>query len=141
LLSAGYRWDRPSTDVLLTDGVGGIELASAFRPYTALSYLARPLAVTVDGGPVRSRHGLTFLPRADLAGAAPGLDRLLVPGGDAARRAAADGLGLPGDLPVVYLHRELGWPWAITVRPLLIAAVAVLVAVGAALAIRQAQAR
>jgi hypothetical protein len=29
---------------------------------------------------VRSRHGLTFLPRADLASAAPQLDRLLVPG-------------------------------------------------------------
>jgi hypothetical protein len=30
LLSAGYRWDRPTTGVLLTDGE--TELASAFRP-------------------------------------------------------------------------------------------------------------
>ena len=35
--------------VLLTDGAGEIELASAFRPYTTFSYVARPIAVTVDG--------------------------------------------------------------------------------------------
>ena len=109
LLSAGYRWDRPTMGVLLTDGVGETELASAFRPYTELSYLARPLAVTADGGPVRSRHGLTFLPRAALTDAAPGLDRLLVPGADAARRAAADGLSLPEGPPPVYLHQQPGF--------------------------------
>jgi putative intracellular protease/amidase len=109
LLSAAYRWDRPSTGVLLTDGVGETELASAFRPYTELSYLARPVAVTVDGRPVRSRHGLTFLPRAELTDAAPGLDRLLVPGADAARRAAADGLALPEGLTPVYLHPQPGF--------------------------------
>jgi transcriptional regulator GlxA family with amidase domain len=168
LLSAGYRWDRPNTGVLLTDRIGEIELASAFRPYTELSYLARPVAVTADGGPVRSRHGLTFLARADVASAAPELDRLVVPGADAARRAAAGGLDLPEGLPVVYLHREPGfafdaalrdiastrdvatarwvaktlqypaidlrlagqdWPWALTLRPLLIAAVAAALAV------------
>ena len=81
--------------VLLTDGVGETELASAFRPYTELSYLARPLAVTTDGR--RSGPGtvLTFVPRAELATAAPRLDRLVVPGADAARAAAADGLSLP----------------------------------------------
>ncbi len=164
LLSAGYRWDRPSMGVLLTEGVGEIELASAFRPYTELSYLARPVAVTVDGRPVRSRHGLTFAPRAELTTAAPGLDRLVVPGADAARRAAADGLDLPERLAPVYLHDrpgfafdgaladiarsgdvatarwvaktlqypttnpELsgpGWPWALTLRPVLVAAAAV----------------
>jgi transcriptional regulator GlxA family with amidase domain len=109
LLSAGYRWDRPSTGVLLTDGVGEIELASAFRPYTELSYLARPVAVTADGQPIRSRHGLTFAPRADLTAAASGLDRLLVPGADAARRAAAEGLSLPQRLTPVYLHHQPGF--------------------------------
>jgi putative intracellular protease/amidase len=109
LLSAAYRWDRPSTGVLLTDGVGEIELASAFRPYTELSYLARPVAVTADGRPVRSRHGLTFVPRAALTIAAPGLDRLLVPGADAARHAAADGLSLPEGLTRVYLHGQPGF--------------------------------
>jgi putative intracellular protease/amidase len=169
LLSAGYRWDRPSTGVLLTDGVGEIELASAFRPYTELSYLARPVAVTADGRPVRSRHGLTFAPRADLTTAAPGLDRLVVPGADAARRAATDGRSLPERLTPVYLHRQPGfafdgalrdiartrdvatarwvaktlqypttnprlsgpaWPWALTLRPLLIAAAAIAVVLG-----------
>ena len=169
LLSAGYRWDRPSTGVLLTDGVGEIELASAFRPYTELSYLARPVAVTADGRPVRSRHGLTFVPRADLASAAPGLDRLVVPGADAARRAAADSLSLPERLTPLYLHDQPGfafdaavgdiartqdvatarwvaktlqypttnpklsgpaWPWALTLRPILLAAAAVAAVLG-----------
>jgi hypothetical protein len=91
--------------VLLTGDVGEIELASAFRPYTELSYLARPVAVTADGRPIRSRHGLTFAPRADLATAAPKLDRLLVPGAEAARNAA-DGLSLPEGLTPVYLHDQ-----------------------------------
>jgi hypothetical protein len=80
-----------------------------FRPYTELSYLTRPLAVTTDGRPVRSRHGLTFLPRATLTTAAPQLDRLLVPGADAARHAVADGLALPQGLTPVYLHRQPGF--------------------------------
>jgi putative intracellular protease/amidase len=109
LLSAGYRWDRPSMGVLLTDGVTETELASAFRPYTELSYLARPVAVTTDGRPVRSRHGLTFVPRSDLTTAASGLDRLVVPGADAARHAAADGLSLPERLRPVYLHHRPGF--------------------------------
>jgi putative intracellular protease/amidase len=109
LLSAAYRWDRPTTGVLLTDGVGETELASVFRPFTELSYLARPLAVTTDGQPIRSRHGLVFVPRATLATAAPGLDRLLVPGAAAARLAVADGLALPEGLAPVYLHRQPGF--------------------------------
>jgi putative intracellular protease/amidase len=109
VLSAGYRWDRPTMGVLLTDGVGETELASAFRPYTELSYLARPVAVTTDGRPARSRHGLTFAPRADLASAAPRLDRLVVPGADAARREAAEGLSLPEGLVPMYLHDQPGF--------------------------------
>jgi putative intracellular protease/amidase len=109
LLSAGYRWDRPSTGVLLTDGVGEIELASAFRPYTFLSYLARPVAVTADGQPIRSRHGLAFAPRADLTTAAPELDRLLVPGADAAPDAASGRLPLPDRPTPVYLHDRPGF--------------------------------
>jgi transcriptional regulator GlxA family with amidase domain len=169
VLSAGYRWGRPTMGVLLTDGVGEIELAAAFRPYTELSYLARPLAVTADGQPVRSRHGLTFAPRADLTTAAPGLDRLLVPGAAAARAAAADGLSLPQRLTPVYLHQQPGfafdgalgdiartrdvatarwvaktlqypatdpplsgpaWPWALTLRPILLAAAAITAVLG-----------
>jgi putative intracellular protease/amidase len=180
LLSAGYRWDRPSTGVLLTDGVGETELASAFRPYTELSYLARPVTVTVDGRPVRSRHGLTFVPRADVATAAPRLDRLVVPGAAAARRAAAGGLSLPERLAPVYLHEGPGfafdpvladiartrdvatarwvaktlqypttsarlagpaWPWALTLRPILIAAAAVATVLGVQLLRRRRSGR
>jgi hypothetical protein len=107
LLSAAYRWDRPNMGVLLTNGVGEIELAAAFRPYTELSYLARPVAVTVDGQPVRSRHGLTFAPRADLKAAAPQLDRLVIPGADAARLATA--WEPPEGLAPVYLHTQSGF--------------------------------
>jgi putative intracellular protease/amidase len=109
VLSAAYRWDRPDMGVLLTNGVGEIELAAAFRPYTEFSYLARPVAMSVDGQPIRSRHGLTFLPRADLASAEPRLDRLVVPGGDAARGGVAAGLSLPERLSPVYLHTQPGF--------------------------------
>jgi putative intracellular protease/amidase len=79
ILNAGFHPDPPTVGVALTDGVGEIELASVFDTQ-AWSLATRLHAVSVDGGPVRSRHGLTFLPRADLASAAPELDRLLVPG-------------------------------------------------------------
>ncbi|MEV4196735.1 DJ-1/PfpI family protein [Micromonospora globbae] len=80
LLSAAYRWDRPALGVRLRDGVGEIELASVFRPYTELSYLAEPLAFSTDGGPIRSRHGLTFTPRVDATAARDQVDRVIVPG-------------------------------------------------------------
>ncbi len=161
LLSAAYRADRSTTGVLLTDGVGEVELASALRPYTELSYLARPLPLSVDGQPVRSRHGLVFVPRGDLVGAAGRLDRLLVPGAQAARDARVP--ELPGGPAPTYLHDRPGfafdgalrdiaastdvatarwvaktlqypgqeppltggrWPWALTLRVVLLAAVA-----------------
>lgn len=103
LLSASYRWDRPTTGVLLSDGVGEVELASAFRPYTELSFLSTLQAVTVDGRPIRSSHGLTFVPRSDWATARSTIDRLVVPGEKAAAaKAAAD---LPG-ARAAYLHRR-----------------------------------
>jgi hypothetical protein len=91
-----------------------------------------------------------------------------VPGADAARQGAADGLSLPEGLTPVYLHQQPGfafdaalddiartrdvatarwvaktlqypttdprlagaaWPWGLTLRPILIAAVAVIAAV------------
>ncbi|MCD2145966.1 DJ-1/PfpI family protein [Gordonia paraffinivorans] len=101
-LGAAFRWDRPHNGVLLTPGVGEIELASAFRPYTELSWLATLTAVSHDGKPVTSRHGVTVIPASDVPGAG-GLDRLLVPGAEAARtRAAAP--ALPGGLEATYLH-------------------------------------
>ena len=108
-LNGGYRWDRARMGVLLTDGAGETELASAFRPYTTFSYVARPLAVTVDGRPVRSRHGLTFAPRAALPTVVDDLDRLVVPGSDAARRDVAAGIVLAEGGAAEYLHAAPGF--------------------------------
>ncbi|MGW0232069.1 DJ-1/PfpI family protein [Actinopolymorpha singaporensis] len=105
LLNLGYRDPAPQ-GVVLTGGVGETELASAFRPYTALSFVAQTHTVTLDGGPIRSRHGLTFVPRSALGDVSGELDRLVVPGRSAARNpdpALARAAGSAG-LPVTYLH-------------------------------------
>jgi transcriptional regulator GlxA family with amidase domain len=78
IVNAAFRWNPDRVGVLLADGVGEVELASVFDTQ-GQSLTSRTLAVSAGGGPVRSRHGLTFLPRAALA-TAPDLDRLLVPG-------------------------------------------------------------
>jgi hypothetical protein len=83
ILNAGYRWDPATVGVLLDDGVGEIELASVFDAYGGQSLATRTLALGVDGAPVRSRHGLTFLPRYTLAAGASRIDRLVVPGATA----------------------------------------------------------
>jgi putative intracellular protease/amidase len=109
LLNAGFR-PPVHAGVLLTPGVGEIELASVFRTYTQLAYVARLTAVTADGQPIRSRHGLTFLPRT----AAPtGYDRLLVPGHDAALARRADPAWKP-----VYVHARAEFPFDGTLRDL-----------------------
>ena len=102
-VNTAFRWDRSTTGVLLTDGVGEIELASAFDTY-AQSLAVRTIAV--GPAPVRSRHGLTFVPRADPTAA--DLDRLVVPGADAARGHAAHRYA---DLDPVLLHRDPGFPF------------------------------
>jgi hypothetical protein len=143
---------KPTAVIVLS--LHGTNVADALGPYEVLA----------DTG---SGHGLTA-PRADLASAASGLDRLVVPGTDAVQRAAADGLSLPERLPQIYLHTEPGfafdaalrdiartwdvataqweaktlqypntnpqlsgpsWPWALTVRPILIAGAAVLLSI------------
>lgn len=98
--------------VLLTEGVGEIELSSILRPYTERSFIARPHLLTLDGQPIRSRHGLTFVPRSTLAGAGQ-LDRLIVPGEAAAAAAspaiaqAATAAGLKAE----YVHTNGGFPF------------------------------
>jgi hypothetical protein len=64
--------------VLLADGVGELQLAAAFAPYAEVK-AARTLAIGAGGTAIRSRHGLTFLPRAGLD-AVTRVDHLLVPG-------------------------------------------------------------
>jgi putative intracellular protease/amidase len=110
IVNAGFTWDPPTVGVALTDGVGEIELASVFDTQ-AWSLASRTLAVSADGGPVRSRHGLTFLPRAELDGAAAQLDRLLVPGTRAVVQVA------DGPAPE-YVHRHGGFAFDATVSDL-----------------------
>jgi hypothetical protein len=110
ILNAGFLPDPPTVGVALTDGVGEIELASVFLPQ-AWSLGTRTLAVSADGGPVRSRHGLVFLPRADLAGAATRLDRLLVPGDGTV--APVDGAPRPE-----HVHDRSRFPFDATVTEL-----------------------
>jgi putative intracellular protease/amidase len=112
IVNAGYRWDPEMIGVVLTDGVGEIELASVFDTHGAWTLAARTLALTADGGPVRSRHGLTLLPRADMASAASGLDRILVPG---AAAAATRGVAAPEGLVPEYLHDGGGFAFDVAV--------------------------
>lgn len=158
-LNTAFRWDRSTTGVLLTDGVGEIELASVFDTF-GQSLAVSTLAVGPGAEPVRSRHGLKFVPRADPS--AGELDRLMVPGARAADHR------YPG-LETVYPHRDPGfafdgvlqdlarttdnatarwtakileypaddltltgsaWPWTLTLRPLGLAVLGVLAAFG-----------
>ncbi len=109
--NTAFGWDRDTTGVLLTDGVGEIELASVFDTY-GQSLAVRTVAVAPGVEPVRSRHGLTFAPRADPT-ASGDLDRLVVPGAEAARRRVADRYADP-----VYLHRDGGFPFDGVLRDL-----------------------
>jgi putative intracellular protease/amidase len=107
--------------VLLTDGIGEIELSLVFITYSDVSYIARTRALGRTGTePVRSRHGLVFLPRQGLFQAG-GLDRLIVPGADAARdhdpaldeRVRAE-LGVSPE----YVHAEPGFAFVPVLRGL-----------------------
>jgi putative intracellular protease/amidase len=95
--NTAFGWDRPSTGVLLTDGVGEIELASVFDTYGQSLAVA---TIAVGTGPVVSRHGLTFVPRADTGA---GLDRLVVPG-------TTEHAAVAGPEPV-HLHHGPGFPY------------------------------
>jgi putative intracellular protease/amidase len=153
--NTAFGWDRPRIGVQLTDGVGEIELASVFDTYGQSLAVG---TVAVGDGPVRSREGLTFVPRTDTGA---GLDRLIVPG-------TTEHDVVPG-MDAVHPHRQPGfafdavlqdlarttdvataqwtakaleypidslildgptWPWAETFRPLALAILGVLGALG-----------
>lgn len=101
LLNIGFRANATTLGVVLTDGVGELELAAAFAPYGEVKS-ARTLAITANGESIRSRHGLTFVPRADMS-ATTRVNRVLVPGLDA---AAHPDPTLPR---AVYLHQRPGF--------------------------------
>lgn len=102
VLNASYQPGPTTIGVRLFDGVSELELASAFMSYTEQSVIGRTVAV--GDGPIRSEHGVTFVPRSTVAAAH--LDRLVVPGHDAAARELAGTGPSPatGGLQPVYLH-------------------------------------
>ncbi|TDC87986.1 AraC family transcriptional regulator [Nonomuraea deserti] len=100
-LNSSYQPGPSSIGIRVAEGIGELELASAFISYTEHAMVGRTVAL--GDGPFRSRHGLTFVPRSTVAAAADGLDRLLVPGLDAARGQV---MGAVAGLRPVYLHAE-----------------------------------
>lgn len=118
-LNAAYR--SSVTGVVLTDGVGELELASVFDTHSGQSFATRTVAVAASDDPVVSRHGLTFVPASDLHSVGDDLDRLLVPGVDAALRRdpdlAAHAVGEHGLTPA-YLHARQGFPYDAALRDL-----------------------
>ncbi|MDQ7806420.1 DJ-1/PfpI family protein [Amycolatopsis sp. A133] len=111
IVNAAFRWNPDKTGVLLANGAGEVELASVFDT-EGQSLSSRTLSVSADGGPIRSRHGLVFLPRAALADAAPELDRLLVPG-------ATRGITPPPGGPAPeYVHDRPGFAYETAVSAL-----------------------
>jgi transcriptional regulator GlxA family with amidase domain len=109
LLNIGFRANSTTLGVVLSDGVGELELSAAFAPYGEVKS-ARTLAITADGGSIRSRHGLTFVPRADLS-AADRVDRVLVPGVAAAASPdpAVATAARDAGVPVEHLHQRPGF--------------------------------
>jgi putative intracellular protease/amidase len=123
VLSGAYGWDKPRIGVVLRDGLSEIELASVFDTYPGPAFTSKTTSLAPEGtrSPVRSEHGLLFVPRSDLEGAPP-LDRVLVPGRDAASetdpavRAWAQENGLEPE----YVHADAtaGFPFDATLRDL-----------------------
>ncbi|WP_409491974.1 DJ-1/PfpI family protein [Amycolatopsis sp. cmx-11-12] len=100
--NTAFRWDKPMLGVLLTTGIRELELAAVFDTY-GQSLAVETTAVGVDDTPIQSRHGLTFAPRGTPA--KNDVDRLIVPGAEAAAKHAADGYS------PVYLHTGPGFPF------------------------------
>jgi hypothetical protein len=89
--------------VALTPGVGELELSSVFETYGGQALATRTVALSSDGRPVTSRHGLVFVPRGAVGAVA--VDRLLVPGADAAARR----IPMRGVVAAEYLHSRPGF--------------------------------
>jgi putative intracellular protease/amidase len=84
VLWTAYGWGKPRIGVVLTEGTSEIELASVLDVYPGPVLTSNTTTLTPEGprSPVRSEHGLYFVPRSDLD-SAPGFDRVFVPGRDA----------------------------------------------------------
>lgn len=98
LLNFAFYWPKRHTGVWLYDGIGELDLGSVVDVYAASS--TDQIYTVASAASVVSRHGLQFVPRWQVQNL-PALNRLLVPGGDGAERAAnrppsgLEGAGVP----------------------------------------------
>ena len=127
VLEGAYGWGKPRIGVVLNEGTSEIELASVFDTYPGPAFTSKTASLAPEGprSPVRSEHGLYFVPRYDLE-SAPKLDRMLVPGRDAASVTdpAVRSWGSEQGLEPEYVHTEApagasaSFPFDATIRDL-----------------------
>jgi putative intracellular protease/amidase len=123
VLAAAYGWGKPRIGVVLNEGTSEIELASVFDVYPGPVFTSNTTSLTLEGprSPVRSEHGLLFVPRSDLD-SAQGLDRVLVPGRAAPSvtdaRVRSWGLERGLDLEFIHAGPPAGFPFDATLRDL-----------------------
>ena len=123
VLWGAYGWDKPRIGVALRDGLSEIELASVFDAYPGPAFTSKTTSLSPGGpgSPVRSEHGLLFVPRHDLEDAPP-LDRVLVPGRDAVSETdpAVSAWARENGLKPEYVHVDApdGFPFDATLRDL-----------------------
>ncbi|MFD1373687.1 DJ-1/PfpI family protein [Actinoplanes sichuanensis] len=102
-LNAAFPWLRPTVGVGLVDGVGEIDIASAFETYAGTSFATRTVPIAARPT-VTTRHGLLLT--ADLAP----VDRLIMPGVDepSADLPGADLVAWAADraIPVSFPHAK-----------------------------------
>lgn len=102
-----FHPNHPTAGVLLYDGVGELELASAYDTYGA-SCTTRLLSIAESRQLVTTRHGLQLVPRWGF-GDVPAMDCLIVPGVEARQLAAAaigDWKRNSKSAQVFYLHAD-----------------------------------
>jgi putative intracellular protease/amidase len=123
VLWAAYGWGKPEVGVVLNEGASEIELASVFDVYPGPVFTSKTTSLAPEGprSPVRSEHGLYFVPRSDLESAPP-LDRLLVPGRDAASETdpTVHAWAQENGLEPEHVHADAlaGFPFDATLRDL-----------------------
>lgn len=98
-LNALVPWGRPTLGIALADGVGEVDLASAFEVYD-VSYAARPVPLSASGT-ITTKHGLVL--HTNTIADSPAPSRLAVPGADPAAldpaiKAWAERTRVPVDL-------------------------------------------
>jgi transcriptional regulator GlxA family with amidase domain len=123
VLGSAYGWGKPTVGVVLNEGTSEIELASVFDVYPGPAFTSKTTSLAPEGlrSPVESEHGLLFVPRSDLEGAPP-LDRVLVPGRDAASETdpAVRSWARENGLEPEFVHADAleGFPFDATLRDL-----------------------